>query len=47
MLHWIYSGFTAQDLQPKELEVQLMLYGSQKRFDKNGDGKLKGAEWQQ
>ena len=23
-----------------------MLYGSQKRFDKNGDGKLKGAEWQ-
>ena len=24
-----------------------MLYGSQKRFDKNGDGKLKGAEWQQ
>ena len=34
------------DLQLKELEVQLMLYGSQKRFDKNGDGKLKGAEWQ-
>ena len=23
-----------------------MLYGSQKRFDKNGDGKLKGTEWQ-
>ena len=23
-----------------------MLYGSQKRFDKNGDGKLTGAEWQ-
>ena len=23
-----------------------MLHGSQKRFDKNGDGKLKGAEWQ-
>ena len=23
-----------------------MLYGSQNRFDKNGDGKLKGAEWQ-
>ena len=23
-----------------------MLYGSQKRFDKNGDGKLAGAEWQ-
>ena len=23
-----------------------MLYGSQKRFDKTGDGKLKGAEWQ-
>ena len=23
-----------------------MLYGSQKRFDKNGDGKLKAAEWQ-
>ena len=23
-----------------------MLYGLQKRFDKNGDGKLKGAEWQ-
>ena len=23
-----------------------MLYGSQKRFDKNGDGKLKSAEWQ-
>ena len=23
-----------------------MFYGSQKRFDKNGDGKLKGAEWQ-
>ena len=23
-----------------------MLYGSQKQFDKNGDGKLKGAEWQ-
>ena len=23
-----------------------MLYGSQKRFEKNGDGKLKGAEWQ-
>ena len=23
-----------------------MLYGSQKRFDKNGDGKLKGAKWQ-
>ena len=23
-----------------------MLYCSQKRFDKNGDGKLKGAEWQ-
>ena len=23
-----------------------MLYGSQKRFDKNGDGRLKGAEWQ-
>ena len=23
-----------------------MLYDSQKRFDKNGDGKLKGAEWQ-
>ena len=23
-----------------------MLYGSQKLFDKNGDGKLKGAEWQ-
>ena len=23
-----------------------MLYGSQKRFDKNGDSKLKGAEWQ-
>ena len=23
-----------------------MIYGSQKRFDKNGDGKLTGAEWQ-
>ena len=23
-----------------------MLYGSQKQFDKNGDGKLTGAEWQ-
>ena len=23
-----------------------MLYSSQKRFDKNGDGKLNGAEWQ-
>ena len=41
-----YTGFTDQDLQIKELEVQPMLYGSQKRFDKNGDGKLKGAEWQ-
>ena len=39
-----YTGFT--DLQIKELEVQLMLHGSQKRFDKNGDGKLTGAEWQ-
>lgn len=34
------------DLQLKELEVQPMLHGSQKRFDKNGDVKLKGAEWQ-
>ena len=23
-----------------------MLHSSQKRFDKNGDGKLTGAEWQ-
>ncbi len=39
-------GCATLDLQIKELEVQPMLYGSQKRFDKNGDGKLKGAEWQ-
>ena len=37
-------GCATLDLQLKELEVQPMLYGSQKRFDKNGDGKLKGAE---
>ena len=40
------AGCATLDLQLKELEVQPMLYGSQKRFDKNGDGKLKGAEWQ-
>ena len=39
-------GCATLDLQIKELEVQPMLYGSQKRFDKNGDCKLKGVEWQ-
>ena len=34
------AGCATLDLQLKELEVQPMLYGSQKRFDKNGDGKV-------
>ena len=38
VLHWNYKT--------GKQEVQPMLYGSQKRFDKNGDGKLTGAEWQ-
>ena len=38
--------YATLDLQSLEAEAHTMLYRLQKRFDKNGDCKLKGVEWQ-